>query len=348
MDNIKKKSLESTRTTKTNPKLVIFPDSGVDLSSQTEFSSDRFISDHYESSDLHRVTAFLISDSIDLKDLQSFLQKYRNQNHTKPKRFDEVLYSPISFDNSNEVSYKYIEESVASSKPVGELFFFDYGVVVIWGLGINEEQIILKDVKSFAKGSFSPNNIEIESFKFCHNPELPARLVNDVINLKSGHHMIKLTISHALAQSVKLTYFEELVERTIVKTKDIPASLAVHGTIAMSRKCITKQIGELFIMRINVNLVSNVLDTPEIFWSEPLLCPLYKSVRLYLEISQRVEVLNQRCSVLSDLLDMLREHANHVHAEALEWIVIILISLEIFIGVFTVFIDLYYIKQAAL
>ena len=58
----------------------------------------------------------------------------------------------------------------------------------------------------------------------------------------------------------------------------------------------------------------------------------------YLEISQRVEVLNQRCVVISDLLDMLSEHLNGFHAEKLEWTVIILIVFEIFIGI----VEIYY------
>jgi uncharacterized Rmd1/YagE family protein len=66
-------------------------------------------------------------------------------------------------------------------------------------------------------------------------------------------------------------------------------------------------------MRINVNLVSNILDTPEIFWSEPALEPLYSAIRGYLEISQRVELLNQRVQVISDLLDMLKDHLNSSH-----------------------------------
>jgi uncharacterized Rmd1/YagE family protein len=80
-------------------------------------------------------------------------------------------------------------------------------------------------------------------------------------------------------------------------------------------------------MRINVNLISNVLDTPEIFWSEPTLEPLYRAIRGYLEISQRVELLNQRVTVISDLLDMLKENLNSTHGEQLEWIVIILICI---------------------
>ena len=55
----------------------------------------------------------------------------------------------------------------------------------------------------------------------------------------------------------------------------------------MTRRAINQKIGQLFIMRINVNLVSNVLDTPEIFWSEPALEPLYSAIRKYLEITQR-------------------------------------------------------------
>lgn len=81
------------------------------------------------------------------------------------------------------------------------------------------------------------------------------------------------------------------------------------------RTAITKKIGQLFIMRINVNLVSNILDTPEIFWSEPALEPLYSAIRSYLEISQRVELLNQRVEVISDLLDMLKDHLNSSHGK---------------------------------
>ncbi|CAJ0760785.1 15900_t:CDS:2, partial [Entrophospora sp. SA101] len=46
---------------------------------------------------------------------------------------------------------------------------------------------------------------------------------------------------------------------------------------------------------------------PEIFWSEPLLQPLYNAIRTYLEISQHVKVLNDKCNAINDLLDMLHE-----------------------------------------
>ena len=39
------------------------------------------------------------------------------------------------------------------------------------------------------------------------------------------------------------------------------------------------QIGELFILRINIHLNGSILDSPELFWTEPRLEPVYMAVR---------------------------------------------------------------------
>ncbi|KAI9359299.1 hypothetical protein DFJ73DRAFT_903768, partial [Zopfochytrium polystomum] len=238
----------------------------------------------------------------------------------------------------DDLSYKELVRRTTAS----ELFFFDYGVVVMWGFTEEEEKVILSDIRPFEEESIDYDEIEPEKFHFLYSRQQQARIYNDIITLISpiGSTMIKLTISHAFAQSAKLILFEGLIEETIESTRHIPNAMAETGKIHMSRKAINKKIGQLFIMRINVNLVSNVLDTPEIFWSEPALEPLYVAIRGYLEISQRVDVLNQRVGVISDLLAMLKDNLTSTHGEQLEWIVIFLISFEIVIGLITIAIDL--------
>lgn len=56
-----------------------------------------------------------------------------------------------------------------------------------------------------------------------------------VAGLQPQDHMIKLTISHAIAQSVKLTLFEGRVDDTIDTTKHIPLVMAKTGKVPMSR-----------------------------------------------------------------------------------------------------------------
>jgi len=71
---------------------------------------------------------------------------------------------------------------------------------------------------------------------------------------------------------------------------------------------------------LDINLVGSVLDSPELMWSEPKLLPTYEATRIYLEISQRVQLLNQKVDVISDLLQMLKQQMTHSHSEYLEWI----------------------------
>lgn len=80
------------------------------------------------------------------------------------------------------------------------------------------------------------------------------------------------------------------------------------------------QIGELFILRINIHLQGSVLDAPELMWAEPQLDPIYSAVRSYLEMNQRVGLLTERLDVIADLLAVLKDQLTHTHGEYLEWI----------------------------
>lgn len=100
----------------------------------------------------------------------------------------------------------------------------------------------------------------------------------------------------------QISLFEDLVDYTIEDTNSIPTDIATSGKVNMTRREIMKHIGELFILRININLQGSVLDSPELMWAEPQLEPVYQAARSYLEINQRLSLLNQRLDVISDLV----------------------------------------------
>ncbi|KAI0400974.1 hypothetical protein F4802DRAFT_609735 [Xylaria palmicola] len=223
-----------------------------------------------------------------------------------------------------------------------EVFLFDYGVVVIWGMSLAHEQRFLKDIAKFELEKLNPDDVETECFNFYYTRDYQARIYNDFITLRDrNNYMTKLAISHALAQSVKTSLFEELIASTIDACKDIPTQIALAGKIALSQTQINMQIGELFILRINIHLNGSVLDTPELFWVEPHLEPVYQAVRSYLEMDQRVGLLTERLDVIADLLAVLKDQLSHGHGEKLEWIVIVLIAAEIVVAAINIVVDLY-------
>ncbi|KAK9491388.1 hypothetical protein V1508DRAFT_463259 [Lipomyces doorenjongii] len=322
---------------------------------------------------LPRVTAYCTASSYRLKELARYLQS-KNAYKAVPKIFDECLYSVYSYrhDEPPPAAGKspYDGDSSLDGSPTdglqrkaeeqdlvrldsegaeirigiaqfSEIFVFEYGVVVLWGFTVREEQRFLREIPRFELEKLAPQDVQIEEFNYYITKSYQPRIYNDFIALRdASNYMTKLSISHAIAQSVKISLFEELVDHTIKTTQDIPIGIARTGKVQMSRKKIMMQIGDLFILRININLHGSIIDSPELMWSEPQLEPLYQATKSYLEINQRVSVLNQRLEVISDLLQMLKEQLGHAHEEYLEFVVIILIAAEIMVAMINIAVDM--------
>ena len=79
-----------------------------------------------------------------------------------------------------------------------------------------------------------------------------------MITLRSGDHMIKLAISHGIAQSTKLCFFEEVMARQMAEAKDVPRRLAMTGNLGMKRDEVFRILGSLFKSRVEVNLCTFV------------------------------------------------------------------------------------------
>lgn len=90
---------------------------------------------------------------------------------------------------------------------IPEVFLFEYGVVVIWGMTVKEEQRFLKEIAKFEQEKLGKDDVQTEEFNFYYTREYQARIYNDFISLREKrNYMTKLAISHALAQSTKVNY----------------------------------------------------------------------------------------------------------------------------------------------
>lgn len=300
---------------------------------------------------LPRVTAYCTCGSYKMKELLRWLKDRKRIHNTAPKLFDECLYTPFTYkdwrsDLQDEDGYHKIIRLADDGGDIdigkkNEIFIFEYGVIVMWGYTTKEESIFLDDLAKFESEKLSTEDIQVDEFNYYITKSYQPRIYNDFITLRDdNNYMLKLSISHALAQSVKISLFEELVDNTIEDTQDIPQQIASQGKVEMSRDEIMKSIGELFILRININLHGSVLDSPELMWAEPHLEPIYQAARGYLEINQRVELLNQRLEVISDLLQMLKEQLGHSYEENLEFIVVVLVGVQVLVSIINIVVDI--------
>ncbi|OAA68208.1 copper-transporting ATPase 2 [Niveomyces insectorum RCEF 264] len=253
------------------------------------------------------------------------------------------------------------------AKHFAEMFVFSYGVVVFWNFTEHQEKDILADLAfadneatgsggggrgsgsgSSGSGSGTPGknrlvtrpldeaDFETEEFHFEYSAGVQRpRVFNDMITLlPRSDHMVKLTISHAIAQSTKLCFFEAQMSATMLDAQHVPKQLALTGELDMGRTEIVQILGRLFTNRVEINLSSNILDVPNFFWdAEPTLHPLYVAIREYLEIDPRIQVLNERCRVFLDLAEILADSVADAKMSYITWIIIILIVVSILVTV---------------
>jgi uncharacterized Rmd1/YagE family protein len=215
-----------------------------------------------------------------------------------------------------------------------EVFVFDFGAIVFWGFGRGEESGLLKTIRLFAtKGIVGKTEFESgeDDMAFVTSPEeKEISVANDVINLPDETvPKQRLAVSFAIAQSSVLAIFEARIEQKVEEYKYIPETLAAHGKVDLSERQLGMMIGEVFVIRHDVNLHTEILDTPDFFWKEKSFEADYKMVSSYLEMTGRTEILNKRLDMLRELLDVLQQQMENVHAVKLELIVIYLIMAEV-------------------
>ena len=222
-----------------------------------------------------------------------------------------------------------------------EVFIYEFGSIVLWGFSRGEEEGIIKLIRKFAvKGTvkeYEFGDCE-DDMAFVTSPSVNRISIgNDVITLPDETlAKQRLAVSYAIAQSTVLSLFESRIEKKMEEYKYIPETLAAVGSVHLEQTQLGKMIGEIFVIRHDVNLHSDILDTPDFFWEEDQFEPEYKMVMRYLEMDGRVEVVNKRLDLLRELLDVLQEQMENKHAVTLEWIVIWLIVVEIVIEVVSI------------
>jgi uncharacterized Rmd1/YagE family protein len=227
-----------------------------------------------------------------------------------------------------------------SEKKEKIIFIFDYGVVVFWSYDEIEEQeisqIFLQNCKYALSFPKDKNLVDLETNIFYFRRGENFNISNrNRLSIESNDICEILSVAYALGQHTILNHYENEVSNTIEETKKIPIEMRDKGEITFSKKEISRNIGLIFMRRSAVNLNSDILDTPDIFWEQKSEMEVYYStIRRYLEIDKRVEILDRRMKILKELYDVMNNQILTQGKFRLEWIVVYLIVIEIFVSIF--------------
>lgn len=139
----------------------------------------------------------------------------------------------------------------------------------------------------------------------------------------------KAALSSGLARSTNLAVLENAMENHISKTRIITEKISRGVKLNLNESDALRSIGRLFLIRGKLNLYSELIETPDLYWSEPQLERIFKQTSKYLDIGPRINILNSKLDYSTDECRALMGVLNEKKSAFLEWIIIYLITLEI-------------------
>ena len=218
------------------------------------------------------------------------------------------------------------------------IFVFKNGTVVSWGVKRYRIDSHLDIIKPFADKLVSFRVRDQCSYRVGDKTSIEPHDFFDVdcMTIEIDNDELKLSLSYGFSQSVKLQYFETIIEAIIEKYTPIIQHFSNTGKMPIKRNKIRQIIGEILGAKSEMNLISNFLYHPKYFWQHPTLEDYYTMLERYLHVQRRVNAINHRLDTLNEIFAMFNGYLENRHAHHLEIVVIILITLEVVLSLLAI------------
>ncbi len=143
-------------------------------------------------------------------------------------------------------------------------------------------------------------------------------------------------ISFVIAKSVALERIEEQVDLVLDEMEDLIQQLE-RGKLAIPDRKLAKLASSILNFKYKSIAHIMVLDKPEITWDNEELDKLYGRMANLFELSQRYHEIRTKSETLMDITEVFTGLSHAQRSTRLEWIIIILIALEILLYIYTFF-----------
>lgn len=242
-----------------------------------------------------------IGDRIDLPRLQEGLKKYKflNRNHPLILELLEDQYAVLT----------------------------RFGTVSFWNVKESSSRELLKEIAPYVEiGSVLHRHVD--TLKIFVGSDIEKATFEELFIDKLDPEKIKI-ISYVSAQSVALDRYEEEIDVRLHELGRVVANMKTSGRTRFDQSDILKQIGNVLSVKQRTVSQLSLFDKPDETWEREELERLYDRLRSEYELRDRFGILNEKIDFLSENNTILLNYLSSQRSNFLEWVVIILIIIEI-------------------
>ncbi|KAI0149429.1 hypothetical protein BJ166DRAFT_537639 [Pestalotiopsis sp. NC0098] len=223
----------------------------------------------------------------------------------------------------------------------GDIFVFSSGTVVSWSVPADAvTQIATRQLLSAANIPHV-EDLEFEDLDFAtddsrdnsflREEEVVLGTRDQSLEGRLNVTMAKIAFSMGLARSTKLAVLENKLNEFLETARPVARTLAGGSELTQNHKTVLKYLGEILGLRSQLNHYSELTDDlPDIFWDkESKIENYYNHISRILDVNPRIRQLNARIDYAYETVSVMREMSSEKRGHRLEWIIIVLISVEV-------------------
>jgi uncharacterized Rmd1/YagE family protein len=247
-----------------------------------------------------KVSSFQIADSIDVK------------------RFKQAFTADLYYGDSDELFYQ-----VSPGKYIS---IFKYGIVCFLGHTELEITSFIKRITPFSK-----NLIEqplSEEFDIETNASENKIGYNKIEITDTGSDVLRLIMLN-VSQSVALDHYSLQTQNLLQETNYYTQMLEKKGRLNLSGISLKKYIGRTLNLKNRISENLYIFDSPEETWDDENLNKIDMGLKKTFDLQARFRTIQDGLQIVKENFDLFKNLLQYRKSIVLEWIVIILIFLEV-------------------
>ena len=247
-----------------------------------------------------KVYAYQVAESIDIK------------------QFKAAFTAEICHADSDELFYQIDDKKF--------LYVFKYGIICFLNYNETEMTAFIQLVGTYSKNIYSERLNE--EFEIETNAARIKFGYNKIELVETDTEMLRLVMLN-VSQSVALDHFSHQTNILLEETNLHTQRLEVKGRLNLSGISLKKYIGRTLNLKNRIAENLYIFDSPDETWEDETLNKLDIGLKKTFDLQSRFRTIQEGLQIVKENLELFKDILQYRNSNTLEWIIIILIFVEV-------------------
>ena len=208
------------------------------------------------------------------------------------------------------------------------LYIFKYGVLCVYNFTSIEIENLKKEIKEVGLNYKPTHDILSESIEITTEADVFVIDFNSINLTDSNPESLRLIMLN-LSQSIALDNYATITGKILEDTRAHTNYLEEKGKLDITGRNLKKYIGKVLNVKNKISENLYIFDSPDAVWDNEGLNKLNNALKRNFDLKDRYQVISQQVNIVKENLELFKDIMDHKESSRLEWIIIILIVIEV-------------------